>query len=311
MTTFPTNYVLRLSALDPAFEGTPQEYAEHLVDRLEVRATSLTYGLSIWSALPVSNEGPGLLDGDKLYVWDEGESKYVPADITDSLDVKPADKYVLVSDAGVWGWKLASELWAWSNLGIGNLVAGAAGTIAYSDGTLNKWGIPDVALPAKSVAISKLKADPADAGKFPQAQADGTFALSALASVRGQVLMTAEYAVPAAGQSVSIPRPAGAVLINAFLRAKATPLFLGSSNFGWSVGEEVRIEDIALEWADGARTTAFSVAQSETYWKIVRHNDAAGDIVGQGELPNRESGTNFVQIQDAQYANWKLVIQYL
>lgn len=311
MTTFPSNYVLRLSALDPAFEGTPQEYAEHLVDRLEVRSTSETYGISIWTSLPVANEGPGLLGGDKLYVWDENQSKYVPADITDSLDVQTTGKYVLVSDAGVWGWKLASDLWTWSNLGLGNLVAGAAGTIAYSDGTVNAWGAPDVALPAKSVSNTKLKADPAEAGKFAQAQADGSVTFSAIGTIRGQVLTTQEYEVPATGESVAIPRPSGAVRIQAKLVAKTAPLFFGSSNYGWTVGEEVDLFSIALELADTARTTAFSIADSESYWTVTRHNDAAGSVTGQGELPNRETGVGFVAIRTEQYANWRIIIRYL
>lgn len=308
MTTFPTNFVLSLSALDPSFEGTPEEFAVHLVDRVEVRTTALWYGVSIVSSLPVANVGPVLLNGTQLYVWDEGESTYKPLDITPSLDVEPADKWVLVSDAGTWSWKKISDFWSWSTLSIGNLTPGAAGTIAYSDGTTNQWGTPSVALPAKSVPTTKLVGDVADTGRYLQVQADGTVVPKETATARGAVKETAEADVPAdgSGATIDIPDGGAAVAIKVRLVAKATPLFTSApaGDYGWVIGEEVDPAAFSTDSGSGARIPSFHFIEQPTKWLLFRQHDLGG--VGTVQLGRRDVANQPpVNIDPSKWA-WKV-----
>lgn len=80
-----TRLRLRLNALSPAFEGTPQEFMAELV-RLSsiVSPTDFLY-VVVGGSAPTTNEGIWLKDGTKPYVWDTGTSQYIPAVLTDSL----------------------------------------------------------------------------------------------------------------------------------------------------------------------------------------------------------------------------------
>ncbi len=309
MVTYPTNLTLALANLDPAFVGTPQQYAEHVVSRLEIVALTQNYGISIVSALPVANEGPVLLGGTRLYVWSENTSQYIPLDIVDSLGVNSTGKYVLTTDTGVLAWKTVADLWSWSGIGIANLSPGAAGTIAYSNGTVNAWGTPDVALPVKSVPFSKLRAEAADVGKYLQAQADGTVVWSTLGSARGQIITTAEFDIPTTGGAVvSIQRPAGAIRIECLLVAKTAPLFVGGSNYGWSVGEEVHLEDFVIDMGSASRSSAFCVITQPEYWVVRREWSTNGGTVPP-LLGNREVPSSVHLPIDV--TKWKIVIRYL
>lgn len=316
MTTYPSNLILRLSALDPGLETTPQGYAEHLVDRLEVRSTSQTYGTSIVSSLPVSNIGPVLLGGLKWYVWDEGSSTYVPVDITDSLAAPATSKYVLTSDTGVVAWKSAVDFWTWFGLTASNIAPGAAGTLIYSNGAASAWGVPDVALTAKSVAITKLKSEAADAGKIATAQSDGSVAWSASATARGQFNRTAETDLPNDGEGEPVLRPSSATRgARAWLVAKTSPLFVGINggaatpgDYGWSVGEEVAIEAVDLELSDGARGSAFTLIQKPAEWVLFSNHDY-GNSNAYLELPRRDVTTGSPVVIDR--TKWKWFVEYV
>lgn len=80
-----TRLRLRINALSPAFEGTPQEFIAELV-RLSsiVSPTDFLY-VVVGGSAPTTNEGIWLKDGTKPYVWDTGTSQYIPAVLTDSL----------------------------------------------------------------------------------------------------------------------------------------------------------------------------------------------------------------------------------
>lgn len=80
-----TRLRLRINALSPAFEGTPQEFIAELV-RLSsiVSPTDFLY-VVVGGSAPTTNEGIWLKDGTKPYVWDAGTSQYIPAVLTDSL----------------------------------------------------------------------------------------------------------------------------------------------------------------------------------------------------------------------------------
>lgn len=65
------------------FAGTPQEFLEALVDRLRISLDQV--GFVISDTQPTSNEGPWLKDGKQIWVWDEGQSSYVPLDVSASV----------------------------------------------------------------------------------------------------------------------------------------------------------------------------------------------------------------------------------
>lgn len=65
------------------FSGTPQEFLEALVERLNV--TTDQVGFVISDVQPSSNVGPWLKNGKEIWVWDEDQSTYVPLDISASI----------------------------------------------------------------------------------------------------------------------------------------------------------------------------------------------------------------------------------
>lgn len=313
MQLFDTNYVIAAEPIDPAFVGTLQEYFDHCVARMSIKSPTAPYNVIVSDSKPQSNQGLLLLGGTKVYVWDEDQSAYVPANITDSLFAPGTGKAVFTVDDGNFIWKTPSDFVSWLNFGIGSLTTGAAGTIAYSNGTINAWGTPEVALVAKSISIAKLKSEAADAGKFAQAQADGTVLWSTTGSARGQVAVTAEATVPADAASVEITRPDGAVALDICLVAKASPLFTGISgstapgDYGYVVGEELSIFSPDTGVGDGARITAFDVIKQSAKWIIHRRHDFSG--AGGVQVGNRLTPTGTPV--DLNLGNWKIIIRYL
>lgn len=314
MQLYDTNYVLAAEPLDPAFVGTLQEYFDHCVARLSIKSPTAPYNVIVSDSKPLSNQGLLLLGGTKVYVWDEDVPGYVPADIVDSLYAPGTGKAVFTVDGGVLSWKNPSDLLTWLAFGIGSLTPGAAGTIAYSNGTTNAWGIPETALPAKSVSIGKVKCEAADAGKFAQAQADGSVIWATTGSARGQVTSVESLTLPVAGEDVEITRPSGAVRLEAKLVATADNMFAGCvdasatpGNYGWTIGEEVDILAVDLESGSGGRVRAFNVIDGSAKWYVHRKSLIGGS--GYLELARRDSSTGKVAYMDA--SKWKIVIRYL
>lgn len=109
-TSTQTGLVISAAPIDPAFEGTPQEFFDHIVERMKIIAP---FGIStfvISDTIPSSNVGPLLRGGTQWWVWDEALSTYVPLDVSESVDppyqvsaTPPADTAVplwLQTDAG-------------------------------------------------------------------------------------------------------------------------------------------------------------------------------------------------------------------
>lgn len=78
-------FFIAAAPLDPAFSGGPQDFADHLVERLRLLSPTRFYGIVVSDTSPTSNVGLWLKEGNKPYVWDEDLSDYVPIDLTDSL----------------------------------------------------------------------------------------------------------------------------------------------------------------------------------------------------------------------------------
>lgn len=73
---------VNIAPLPPHFRGTPQEFFDAMVERMEI--SSEAEGFSTASVEPSGNVGPWFKDGIYPYVWNEDTSKYVPLDITAS-----------------------------------------------------------------------------------------------------------------------------------------------------------------------------------------------------------------------------------
>lgn len=92
-TNTKTNLFLELAPLPPNFDGTPQEFAQALVERLRIVAPFGLTNFVIGGSKPTSNQGPWLKDGVQWWVWSDTEADYVPQDLTASAAVP----YVITS----------------------------------------------------------------------------------------------------------------------------------------------------------------------------------------------------------------------
>lgn len=83
-----TQFVIQGAPIDPAFEGSLQEFFEHILERMRIVAP---FGISTFitgTQIPTSNQGPLLLTtatGTGWWVWSDSEKTYVPQDLTDAL----------------------------------------------------------------------------------------------------------------------------------------------------------------------------------------------------------------------------------
>jgi len=85
-TSTNTGLVIAAVPIDPAFHGNPQEFFDHIVERMSIIAP---FGISTFTdgnTMPQSNQGPWLRGGMQWWVWDYALATYVPLDISASLD---------------------------------------------------------------------------------------------------------------------------------------------------------------------------------------------------------------------------------
>lgn len=80
-----TPFRLRVYPLDPAFDGTPQELFDAMVERTEIVSPGGFYGIVVSDVEPSSNVGLWLQGGTKPYVWDENTNRYIPMELSASL----------------------------------------------------------------------------------------------------------------------------------------------------------------------------------------------------------------------------------
>jgi hypothetical protein len=79
-----TQLQIQLKALPPNFIGTPQEFADAMVERMKIVSPFGGTFFVVGDTEPPSNQGPWLKGGTKWYVFDETLGRYVPLDISDS-----------------------------------------------------------------------------------------------------------------------------------------------------------------------------------------------------------------------------------
>lgn len=81
---FKTNLLLVAAPLPADFEGTPQEFYEALVERLEIQSPVGTNFFVVGDIEPSSNQGPWLKNGTQWYVFSSSAGRYIPLDISPS-----------------------------------------------------------------------------------------------------------------------------------------------------------------------------------------------------------------------------------
>lgn len=112
MSQFKTNLVVQAAPLPPNFRGTPQQFFEAIVDRMEIVSPfGFTYFIS-GPNKPSSNQGPWLKDGTQWWVWSDDAADYIPLDITESqkpvyvvAKVDPDTIIVADPDNGIVGYR--------------------------------------------------------------------------------------------------------------------------------------------------------------------------------------------------------------
>lgn len=82
-----TNLVIVMAPLPGDFEGTPQEMAESMVERMEIQSPVGTNFFVVGDIEPTSDQGPWLKNGDRWYVFSSTDGRYVPINIDDSLNL--------------------------------------------------------------------------------------------------------------------------------------------------------------------------------------------------------------------------------
>lgn len=82
---FKTNLVLVASPLPADFIGTPQEFFEAFVERLEIQSPVGTNFFIVSDVEPSSDQGPWLRGGTQWWVFSNVTGSYVPLDISQSI----------------------------------------------------------------------------------------------------------------------------------------------------------------------------------------------------------------------------------
>ena len=77
------NATVTAAPIPASFKGTPQQWLEEFLDRLEITIDGKSFVTG--SVAPAGNQGPWLKNGTEWWVWDENTSQYKPLDISASF----------------------------------------------------------------------------------------------------------------------------------------------------------------------------------------------------------------------------------
>ncbi len=81
-----TDLFIQMGPIPPTFDGTPQELADAMIQRMKIMSPGGTNFIFTGDTAPTSNVGPWLR-GKQWWVWDPGTKQYVPLDISASLTI--------------------------------------------------------------------------------------------------------------------------------------------------------------------------------------------------------------------------------
>lgn len=82
-----TNLVIVSAPIPGDFEGTPQELAEAMIERMEIQSPVGTNFFIVGDVEPNSDQGPWLKNGDRWYVFSDTAGGYVPINVDDSVNL--------------------------------------------------------------------------------------------------------------------------------------------------------------------------------------------------------------------------------
>jgi hypothetical protein len=81
-----TNLLITASSLPAEFRGSPQQMYAALVARLKIMSPVGIVNIVVSDTEPTSNQGLWLKGGTKPYVFDINTARYIPMDLSDSVD---------------------------------------------------------------------------------------------------------------------------------------------------------------------------------------------------------------------------------
>jgi hypothetical protein len=87
MSLKPTSLYIQAAQLPPTFSGGPNDLFTAMIQRMKIVSPSGTNFIFIGDNEPTSNVGPWLKGGTKWFVWDETTKRYVPVDVSESVDI--------------------------------------------------------------------------------------------------------------------------------------------------------------------------------------------------------------------------------
>lgn len=104
MALIPTNLVISSAPLPATFTGTPDDLRKEIVKRMKILSPSGINFIYIGDTEPTSDVGPWLKDGNKWYVFDEDIKRYVPIDVSDSVDdeIQISESTPATSTPAIW-----------------------------------------------------------------------------------------------------------------------------------------------------------------------------------------------------------------
>jgi hypothetical protein len=78
--------VIVAAQLSPDFIGTPAEFYQAMVERMSIQSPSGTQFFVVGDSEPSGNQGPWLRNGTQWWVFDVATGRYVPLDISESVE---------------------------------------------------------------------------------------------------------------------------------------------------------------------------------------------------------------------------------
>lgn len=99
-----TNLIITASNLPATFRGTPQQLFAAMVARLKIMSPVGVVSIVVSDTEPTTNQGLWLKGGTKPYVFDTNTARYVPADVSDSIDIPfwVGDEAPEGTEPGIW-----------------------------------------------------------------------------------------------------------------------------------------------------------------------------------------------------------------
>lgn len=99
-----TNLVIQSAPLPASFKGDPNDMRKEMFARVLIMSPGGLVFIYTGDSEPNSNVGPWLKEGKKLYVYSESLKRYVPQDVSDSVqdEIQISDTTPVTSTPPIW-----------------------------------------------------------------------------------------------------------------------------------------------------------------------------------------------------------------